>query len=362
MGVGDWLSNKVLICVGSGGVGKTTVSASLGVLAAKSGKKVLVMTIDPSKRLRAALGFSDETQGIVKVPNQNFKGELHATWLDASQIFNDFIESSTENRELGQKLLKNRLYQQLSTTLSGSQEFTSLLQLTKMVDQSDFDLVILDTPPAQHAIDFLEAPEKLHSLFQESVVKWFVGQDQQVGIIRKIIARGTVTVLSALQRITGSDFMIELGEFFKSVNAVQGKITAKATQVRDLLRRPNTRFILVTAFDQAKLREAKELRSYLENEGYGLDGIIVNRAFPKWFEAEKKAGTLYGSEGLSPELSLVKHQWSEFFKDRNANYEIFVKEWKKTIGVLTLPDLGHDISGLESLEAMANEIFSAEEK
>jgi anion-transporting ArsA/GET3 family ATPase len=358
MKLSDWLSRKVLICVGSGGVGKTSVSASIAVLAAKQGKRVLVMTIDPSLRLRQSLGLLKSDQGIVKVPLKNAPGELFATWLDAERIFQDFIESSTHNPDLGQKLLKNRLYQQLSTTLSGSQEFTSLLQLTKMVDQSDYDLVVLDTPPAQHAIDFLEAPEKLHALFHDSVVKWFVGQEQEFGLFRKLVARGTLTVFAALQKITGADFMVELHDFFKSVTAVQAKIIAKTTQVRELLRRPTTRFLLVTAFDTAKLQEATALRKYLKDESYGLDGILVNRAFPKWFQSTKDAGY----KDFGPALTVAKHEWTKYFTDRQENHREFVRTWRQELSVLTLPDLGYDISGLDALEAMANEIFIAEER
>jgi len=358
LGLGDWFSNKVIICVGSGGVGKTTVSASLGVLAAKQSKKVLIMTIDPSQRLRSALGFQPNAPAsqIIRVPGQNFSGELHATWLDASQIFNDFIRAAAQDDESSQRLIKNRLYQQLSTTLSGSQEFTSLLQLAKVVDQMDYDLVILDTPPAQHAIDFLEAPEKLHQLFQESVVRWFVESESERGIVRKILAKGTVTVLGALQRITGSDFMTELSEFFKSVSAVQGRITRKTVEVRELLRRDTTRFLLVTAFDQAKLREAHLLRQYLQNEGYRLEGVLLNRAFPKWFQ------TQVDGQSWPVPMTIAHHQWREFFKDRNTSFQNFMKEWQTDMRVLSLPDLGTDISGLKSLEVMANELVTADEK
>lgn len=361
MAIDNWLSQKVLICVGSGGVGKTTVSASLGVLAAKSGKKVLVMTIDPSQRLRVALGLEYEDNsnesGVVKVPNQNYSGELYATWLNAEKIFDQFIASSSENQELGQKLLKNRLYKQLSTTLSGSQEFTSLLQLTKIVDQSEYDLVILDTPPAQHAIDFLEAPEKLHALFQDSVVRWFLGEEESVGFIRKIIAKGTMTVLLALQKITGSDFMAELSDFFKSVRTVQAKITTRTTMVRELLRRKDTKFLLVTAFDQAKLLEARQLQDYLKAQDYQLNGVLVNRVFPKWYQASMAGDALLSPD---PVIGDSLKAWQNYFYDRNIFYKKFVKEWQTDAYVLTLPDLSQELAGLEALEVMTNEIRTSD--
>ena len=145
--------------MGSGGVGKTTLSASFAVAAAKMGRRVLVMTIDPSRRLKVALGIESRGSAtITRVPNQNYQGEIFALLLDAESIFREFITSSSTDATVAGRLLKNRLYKELSTTLSGSQEFTSLLQLSKIATDERFDLIILDTPPAQHAIDFLEAP------------------------------------------------------------------------------------------------------------------------------------------------------------------------------------------------------------
>src|SRR5688500_18511236 len=139
--------NKVIICVGSGGVGKTTISATLGLLAARQGLRVLVMTIDPSQRLKVALQLNDTDTTIKRISLPGFKGELHALLLDAEKIFFDFVSGgarkNSAHKNIGaERLFKNRLYQQLSTTLSGSQEFTSLLQLSKIVNTAEFDLVI----------------------------------------------------------------------------------------------------------------------------------------------------------------------------------------------------------------------------
>jgi anion-transporting ArsA/GET3 family ATPase len=343
--------NNVIICVGSGGVGKTTVSASLGVRAAELGHKVLVVTIDPSRRLKEALGVGDKTFKPTRVPGQNFKGEIWALLLDAENIFREFIVSASSRPELADQLLKNRLYQQLSTTLSGSQEFTSLLQLTSIVADKSYDLIILDTPPAQHAVDFLEAPEKIQSLFHDRVVRWFVGEDEAVGIVQKIISRSTKLVLGALEKITGSIFMRELNGFFSSVRMVQSKIAERTAQVQKILHAETTGFILVTGFDEAKLYEAESLFTYLEQNRYHLRGAIINRAY---FEELEGVKTTPGT-ALDREYT----RWSDFHSSRARYFQRFTEKWGARLPVVRMANLSQDINGLKGLEVFANEMDMA---
>ncbi|MEK6554327.1 MAG: ArsA-related P-loop ATPase, partial [Bdellovibrionota bacterium] len=259
-------------------MGKTTLSASLGVLAARRGLKVLVMTIDPSLRLREALGLAETTSRIVKVPNQNYKGRLDASLLVSEEIFEDFIRKAAKHPGLADKLVRNRLFQLLSTTLNGSQEFTALLQLTRIVESKDYDLVILDTPPAQHAVDFLQAPQKLEALFQEGIVRWFLGDIENVSLIRRMVSKGTRTVLSVLEKITGSKFMNELSDFFSSIQTVQEQILVKTSEVQEILKSTDTGFLLVTGFDEVKLQEAEDLNVYITQRNFKLAGVIINRA------------------------------------------------------------------------------------
>lgn len=340
-----------MICVGSGGVGKTTLSASLGICAAQLGLKTLVMTIDPSRRLKVALGVDSSTVKPVRVPGQKYSGELWACLLNAEEIFRDFIINSSTNPELAQQLLKNRLYQQLSTTLSGSQEFTSLLQLTKITQEQNYDLIILDTPPAQHAIDFLEAPEKIRALFQDRVVRWFVGEEEGSSFIQKIIARSTHIVLSALERITGSTFMKELNHFFATVRTVQAKISERTEIVQEILHAESTGFLLVTGFDEAKLREAEALFGYLDSNKYHLRGAFINRAFVPALRPLPAA--------TEPKLVAEYAQWATFYQSREVFFQDFTEKWQARVPVVRLPELSQDTSGLDGLEVFAHEMGSA---
>lgn len=342
--------NKVLICVGSGGVGKTTVSAALGVKAAECGLRVLVMTIDPAQRLKVALGLGASGGQKIRVPEQHYSGEIFASLLNAEEIFREFVFSAANDKSKAEKLTQNRLYQQLSTTLSGSQEFTSLLQLSRMVEADEFDLVILDTPPAQHAIDFLEAPEKISALFKETIVRWFIGEWENANFIKKIISRGTQTVLSALELITGSQFMIELNDFFKSVGAVQAKINEYSEGVRQILKRESTGFLLVTGFDEAKLIEAGQLKDYLEGSGYHLRGAIINRAFPLFDTKNAEVGSA---------LQETYAQWAKYHAKRELQFQNFVKGWSSQLPIVRVPDFNNDIQGLNGIEVIAHELENA---
>lgn len=346
-------SHRVLICVGSGGVGKTTVSASLGLRAAQMGLKVLVMTIDPSRRLRDALGLTSDLPQDVLVPGQNFKGELRATLLNAEEIFKDFILSSATHPDLAERLLKNQLYKQLSTTLSGSQEFTSLLQLSKMVSHSHYDLIVLDTPPAQHAVDFLEAPIKINALFQDSIIKWFIGDEEGVGFFRRIISKSTRTVLRALETMTGSAFMSELNDFFVSVRTVQQQIAIRTQQVQNLLADKSTGFILVTGFDAVKLKEAEQLNEYLADQKLHLVATVINKAYPFWLSAmtDKDLNLLQQEK-----LGEIYLRWRNYHAEREKLYKQFADKWKRKLPVVLIRDLNQDITGIQGLEVVSHEM------
>ena len=163
-------TKKVIVCCGSGGVGKTTISASLGVRAAELGLKTLVLTIDPAQRLMTSLGLKS-TNEEVRVTPERFPGELYAAMLDMKRTFDEFIVRLDPSNEVARQVLKNHVYQQLSTALNGSQEYTAMERLLQAVSSGRYDIVILDTPPTKHAIDFLNAPTKIYTLFQESIIK-----------------------------------------------------------------------------------------------------------------------------------------------------------------------------------------------
>jgi anion-transporting ArsA/GET3 family ATPase len=283
------LNSKVIVCIGSGGEGKTTVSASLGVWGALQGKKVLVLTVDPARRLATTFGLKDDgTDQKIDFPEAS--GELWASVLNSKKTFDDFVKKAASKGVDSQAILKNKLYQQLSTTLSGSQEFTALEKLYSAFESQKYDLIILDTPPTKHAIDFLKAPQKISTLFSEPIAKWFK-QSRATNLMQHFLQFGTQKVLSALQTLTGSDFVSELRDFFVSIESWQSRLEERTTKVNQLLLSDDTVFNLVTAFDSAKIQEAKAFSQEIRSNGYKLKVLTINRSYPNWLPIPFNTGT-----------------------------------------------------------------------
>lgn len=345
--------HNVLICAGTGGVGKTTLSACLGILAAREGKRVLVLTIDPALRLAQALGIQQKPGADVEV--EGIPG-LSAAMMDPRREFDEFVLGSVDNL-VAKNLFKNRLYQQLVGNLSGSQEFTSLVRLLRSSQSGLYDLVILDTPPMQNAVDFLRAPERLYALFQDSVIGWFsdAGQSKQ-GFLKRGFYRGSRIVTGALEKVTGSTFIAELKDFFTHISFLQKRVADVSTQITQLLRAPGTGFILITGFDEAKLKEALEFQADLAGEGLNLRAVIVNRWFPEWSTGAQSWPAAWEKDPDFQQLKSFYDRFSHFFKHRQSIYEDFVKQIGRSLPVLKLPDFSGNVLGLRDLENMANVI------
>ena len=239
----------MIVCAGSGGVGKTTIASAIGVRASQIGLRALVLTVDPAKRLATALGLDLNANEDRRVPLSNVTGTLSAAVIDSKKVFDGFIAKHSQQAEVVERIMRNRLYQQMSTTLAGSQEFTALERLLQSHESGQYDLVVLDTPPTKHAMDFLTAPQRINSLFQEGITKWFMGSSEKSqGFISSLISRGTRTVLKSLESLTGGPFIEELIDFFSAVRSIQQVLRDRSQAVETLLMSEETKFIVVTSF------------------------------------------------------------------------------------------------------------------
>ncbi len=341
---------NILICVGSGGVGKTTISASLALLAAQAGKRTLVLTIDPAKRLASALGLEGQLEAEVEVPAASSQGRLFAYMIEPSLIFNEFVSRAAPDKASAERLLNNRLYKELATTLSGSQEFTSLEKLLEAHESGRFDMIILDTPPAQHAVDFLKAPERIFSLFQDSVTKWFLESQQGPGLVTKIFKRGTHIAFSALERVTGSQFIAELGDFFQSMSSLQKTVRERSVKVHRLMSAAKTGFVLVSSQDEAKLQEAEDFYQDLSRSGHHLVSVIVNRAGINRSQLEFTGTETDPSfEALEQfRLKILSHQ-----QRGEALLADLAEKMGSPVEMLRVCEMHESINGIEGLERLA---------
>ena len=281
MSVAELLEDKrVCVCGGSGGVGKTTTSAAIALGMAARGAKVAVVTIDPAKRLANALGLQeleneprrvepDRLAGDLKI-----EGELWAMMLDPKRTFDELIDRIAPDPKRAEEIKSNRVYSEMSTAVSGSQEFTAVAKLYELDRDGDFDLLVLDTPPSRNALDFLDAPGRLTSFLEGRALKHFV---RPTGLSMRLLGRGAAPFLGALRRVTGVDLLSDLTTFFGLLGDMTNDFSERAEQVEAMLRAPTTAFVLVTSAQPAAIEEAVWFRQTLGESGLPFAGVIVNR-------------------------------------------------------------------------------------
>lgn len=330
-------NSKVIVSTGTGGVGKTTVSAALGALMARRGRKVLVLTIDPARRLAQSLGMNSNNFEATRVEGIGGEGELYASMIDAKRIFDRFVERFSPKQEVTDKLKSNRLYQQLVTSLTGSQEFTSMDRLLSEVESEKYDLIILDTPPTQNAVDFLRAPKRVVGLFDERITKWFIQSGEKVNFLSKIVSRGTQTAIAALEKVTGSEFIRELSDFFEQMSYLQNSVKERSQKVEKLLKEQDTQFLVVTGTDEQKLRETGTFLEALKESGFHIQSLLVNRSYPQWLtQAEGSSVHPFYSEAL------------QYYEEQLRRIDSF-KDENSFISVFNLPEADRPLNGVEDI-------------
>jgi anion-transporting ArsA/GET3 family ATPase len=279
------MSRRVLVVVGAGGVGKTTTAAALGVAAARSGRRVLCLTIDPAKRLAEALGFErmgTEEQAIspelFERAGMSMHGSLMAMMLDPRQTFDELVVKYSSSPERAKRLLENKLYQYVSRSLAGTQEYMAMEKLLAVQRDPRFDLVVLDTPPTANALDFLDAPERLVEALDSAAIRWFVEAFQSTGKLSlNILARSAAAVLRGLGRITGGGFLEAMAEFITELNDLFGGFRERAKIVQAALRSPEVSFVLATSPAPTSINEVLFFSDRLESSQMPRGAFVVNR-------------------------------------------------------------------------------------
>ncbi|MEQ8485698.1 MAG: ArsA-related P-loop ATPase [Pseudomonadales bacterium] len=289
-------SSRVIVCCGSGGVGKTTSAAALGVLAARLGRKAQVMTIDPARRLAQAMGLEalDDQPRRVDLPAP---GELWAMMLDTQRAFDRLVARHAPDAKVRDAIYANAYYQQLSRSLAGSRELVAMERVLEATLEGDQDLLIVDTAPSQHALDFLDAPGRLVSLLDGSMTGWLL---RPYGLAARAqfdwFRQSSALTLKFFERLAGVQVLADLSDFLLAFSSMFDGFRERSHRVQALMREPSTAFLLVCAPEAASLSQVDRFAERLSGDGFGVAGVLVNRVHPG---PEGIDATVAGAEQLS---------------------------------------------------------------
>jgi anion-transporting ArsA/GET3 family ATPase len=275
-------ATKVIVCCGSGGVGKTTTAAALALRAAERGRKTVVLTIDPARRLAQALGLPelDNQPRLVEVEGFEPAGELAAMMLDMRRTFDDMVHAHA-GPERAKEVLANPFYRTISSSFSGTQEYMAMEKLGQLAADGRWDLIIVDTPPSRSALDFLDAPQRLSQALDGRMIRLLAGPAKAGGWgIRKIVGAGFSLFAKAVSTIVGGQLLADASAFVQAFDSMFGGFRERSTRTYELLRSGGTAFLVVAAPEPDALREASYFVERLAGESMPLAGLVVNRTHP----------------------------------------------------------------------------------
>jgi anion-transporting ArsA/GET3 family ATPase len=357
---------RVCICLGSGGVGKTTTSAALALGLAARGQKVAVVTIDPAARLASALGLerlSGEPRliepSLLAEQGVECKGELWAMMLDSKATFDEIVARLAPNEREREQILANPIYRELSSAVAGSQELSAMAKLYELRHERDFDVIVLDTPPSRNAVDFLETPTRLLGFLEGRALKVFLSPG---GLAARVFGRSTGIVFAIFARVTGVDMLSDLSTFFRSLSGILEGFGERTRGVAELLRDPTTTFLVVTSPEPEPAREAEFLATRLAERHMSRGGLIVNRVH---FDGLGDSSVEQVQALLTPDLG---ERLARRVAGNLADFDVLVQRDRETVARLSLelddrrpilvPHLDEDVRDIAGLARLAEHLFS----
>jgi anion-transporting ArsA/GET3 family ATPase len=380
------LARRVVACVGAGGVGKTTLAAALGLGAARRGRRVLVLTIDPARRLADALGvgaLGSEPQAIPRalltrlgVPAE---GELSAMMLDMKRTFDELVTRFAPDAAARERIFANRIYQHVSDALAGSAEYSAMEKVYEMSARPEFDLVVLDTPPSAHALDFLEAPERLIGMLDSRLVQLLLHPALSAGRLGlRIFSRGAHQAFALIERITGFGFLEDVSEFLLAFEGMAEGFRRRAEAVRRLLFGPETAFVLAAAPSGESVAHARDLLARLEAHGANVVGVVANRVrvwpdgeppLPRAEEREawrlgltRALAAAHGEQfpahlAAGAALEILDGYAAAVTRDGEATAPLLAAALQRGCFVRRIPELPRDVHDLDGLAGIERRLF-----
>jgi anion-transporting ArsA/GET3 family ATPase len=374
--------HRIVVSAGSGGVGKTTVAASLALWGSLQGRRTVVLTIDPAKRLATSLGL--ETLGSVphEIPATVFQaqglapsGSLSAMMLDQKGAWDALVERHAPP-EARARILENPFYQHLSQTFAGSQEYMAIEQLCLLAESGDYDLIVVDTPPTRHALDFLEAPQRLGDFLDKSVIKWFVRPYFNASwSALRAVNRSVGFLLRRIEQATGISALAEISDFFTSMSGLFDNFQARIDKAYDVLRGSGTAFVVVSSPEEQVLEDAEYLSTKMGELHMPLKGVVLNRVHHEFRPARRgRRGAEVGPEDVQEVAAVVERalggrpgdaaelaanfvDYQALARGESLRIEQFRAGLPRRVPVVTVPNFARDVHDLGALAGMHVHLF-----
>jgi len=356
-----WEGRRVLICVGTGGVGKTTTAAAIAVAAAASGKRTLVMTIDPARRLANAMGLANVgnverelAPELLAAHGITLGAELYVMMPNIKRIFDELVDRIAPNAERREKIIRNRFYQHSSTVLAGSLDFAAVEKLYDVYNNDRYDLIVLDTAPSQNAVSFLEAPGRILDFLEDDTIQWLVKPYALAGdFTLKLFDLGSSFILRTLSKMAGGDTIRELAEFILAFQGMYDGFRDRSRRVHSLLTSDELAFVVVTSPQTHQLETTVRLQDQLNKEAMRVGAVVVNRVrtipVP---EASRERLALRVDELLPErERETVHRALTEEAQlaAQSQRQVAALKERLSSVPLIELPELPLDVHDLDSL-------------
>ena len=351
---------SIIVCCGSGGVGKTTTAAALALEAAAQGRRACVVTIDPAKRLADALGLEELTNkpGRIEGSWSARGGELWALMLDTKSTFDDLVTRYSDDPEQARRILDNRLYRNISGALSGTQEYMAMEKLYELHSDGHFDVVVVDTPPTRNALDFLDAPRRLTRFLDNRVFRLLMTPTRAY---LRAVSVATQAFLRTVSKVVGGEVVADAVAFFQAFEGMEEGFRNRAQHVLSLLSDPITAFVLVASPRRDAVDEALFFAEKLAESKILVEGLVVNRLHPRFgtgsaAEARSRADSLAGTPlaGLYANLADFRE-----VAEREEGHFAALADRVAPAPVARVPFLAADVHDVEGLERVGSYLFGA---
>jgi anion-transporting ArsA/GET3 family ATPase len=352
---------RIVVCCGAGGVGKTTTSAALALAAAEAGRTVVVLTIDPARRLAQSLGLVELDNEPRRVDVPGVRGELHAMMLDMKRTFDDIVVAHS-TPERAQQIFENPFYQTLSSSFAGTQEYMAMEKLGQLRAGGRWDLIIVDTPPSRSALDFLDAPNRMSRFLDGTMIRLLTAPSR-TGF--KIASASFMFFSRIISKILGGQLLRDISSFVAALDTMFGGFRERATATYELLRRPGTWFLVVATPEPDALREASYFVDRLSAEQMPLAGLVLNRTHPPTTtalsatRAEGAAEEVLEAGGADAELAagaLRVHAERMAQATREQHLADRFTSAHPEVAVRTVPAAAGDVHDLDGLRVMGEEL------